>query len=262
MVLLLNETGDFQFHLADEIILIIMGFLVAEPILWQHKDGHGSVESQRAAGICKQVGNFGQTCRRFRRIAQDLLLWKHAKVLSGFTQPETKTIGSGVLFDPEAPIPVRSLSHAMLLFQPQTLYRVWRPSVNHQITVFDGETQTGDVLFCKHIIPPTAAEGKEPTCEFYQTRASYEHAYFPGRCYSIFYSVYASVNQSGPFHHMNCYSKEKFYTQFMAGLRVDATTRDTLLRQLRLGTPAIFAVAPDLWFTIKRVDLLQRKKSR
>ena len=256
MVQLSNETGDFVTYVPDEIILIIMGFLVTEPVLWRHRDGHGSVESQRAAGVCKQVGNIGQTCRRFHRIAQDLLFWKHAKILSGFTRPETKTIGSDVLFDPEAPVPVRSLSHARLLFQPQTLYRVWRPGVAHQITVFDGETQNGDVLFCKHVIPPTAAEGKEPTREFYQTRASYEHAYFPGRCYFLFYSVYASVTQSGPFHHMNCYSKEKFYTKFVAGLRVDT---DTLLRQLRLGMDAVFVAAPDLWYTVKRVDLLQKK---
>jgi len=262
MVLFSNETGDFEAHLPDEIILIIMGFLIQEPISWKYRDGRGSPETQRAAGICQQIGNFAQTCRRFYRIAQDLLFWKHASVFSGYTAPVSRKMGKHIVFDPEAPVPVRSWAHARLLFQPQTLYRVWRPSLKHRITVFDGETQNGDVLFCKHVIPPTAAQENEPTREFYQTRASYEHSYFPGRCYSIFYSVYAGTNASGPFHHMSCFSKEKFHTKFVAKLRVDTATRDTLLRKLRLGMDAVFAVVPDLWFTVKRMDLLQKPRGK
>lgn len=256
----LNEKGDFPLYLPDEIILIIMEFLIQEPITWKYIDGHGSAETQRAGQICKQIGNFAQTCRRFHRISKDLVFWKHANIPSGYIRP--MSIGCGVLYDPEDLIRVRSWDHVRLFFQPQTLFRVWRSGVKHLITVFDGETQKGDILFCKHVIPPTATEGKEPTREFYQTRASYEHSYFPGRCYSIFYAVYASTNASGPFRRMNCFSKEKFYTKFVAKLQVDAVTRNDMLRKLRFGMDAVFGVGPDLWFTVKRMDLLQKRQCR
>lgn len=245
-----SNVSDFCLFVPDEIILIIMGFLLEGSIGWEYKDGHGSIESQRAAGVCKQVVNFGLTCKRFYEITHDRLFWKQAAVPSGFALRE------GLV----TPVFIRSLRHARLLFQPQTLYQVWRPGEPNRIILFDGETQTHDVIFCKHVIPPTAAGEIEPTRGFYLDRATKEHASFPGRCYSIFYSVYISIREHGPFRKMNCYTKQSFYTKFLRDLRVSSTQRDNLLKKLRLGKKAIFAIGPDLWFTIKRMDVLQKPR--
>ena len=267
--------GDFCLYLPDELIVVIMQFLIAAPVAWKYVDGHGSIESQRATAVCRHIGNFGAVCRRFRRIAQDGLYWHKAMILSGFSNKVAIPVElpPGIECNLPAgvenvPIPVRSLAHARLLFHPQTILQVFRPGEPKGITLFEGETQPRDIILCKHVIPPTASQENEPTRQFYMIRAFYEHTYFPGRCYRIFYSVYVSTAEHGRYEKMACYTNEKFYKVYLPGLKVTPQTMAYILHQMQLAKPAVFRVlfgkddSETIWFTVKRMDVLRKPRRK
>lgn len=271
---------DFCHYVPDELIVIIMEFLIAAPVAWKYRDAHGSIESQRATAVCNIIGNFGAVCRRFWRIAQDGLYWRKAFILSGFFDkvaipielpPGNRNRGLIIecnLFEPptKVPIQVRSLAHARLLFHPQVLFQVFRPGESKKITLFEGEIQPKDIILCKHVIPPTASQENEPTREFYMERAFYEHTYFPGRCYRIFYAVYVSTTEHGQYEKMTTYTNERFYKVYLAGLKVTPRTMAYILHQMQRAQPAVFRVPfgkdEEIWFTVKRMDVLRKPRRK
>lgn len=252
----MNEWGDFPLYLPDEIILIIFEYVASSPTLWTYVDGHGSPETQAASAVCRNVGNFGATCRRFCSISRDHLLWKHMAIQSGFV--EKVSVGAE---HHSFPILVQTLAHARLLYHPQTYYKVWRPEAPFRLLLSENDTfHPRDIIQCKHVIPPTASEVVAPTEDFYRSRATYEHQYFPARCFVISYATYVSTTRNGSVRRMQCYSNQQFYQKFLHPLKISDSCLDSIFKELREKREAVFSPTPGLWITVRRMDLLQKMR--